>query len=73
MLHYVKVHFGCLSWHLYTMNATLTLELGACESTHMLCSFLQTSAAGSYSLGRQSTCEFEHTWAQVASIAQKTS
>lgn len=73
MLHYVQVHFGCLSWHLYTTNTTLTLELGARESAHMLCPFLQTSTAGSYGLGRQSTCEFEHTWAQVASITQKTS
>lgn len=34
MLRFVKVHFGCLSWHPYTMNTTLTLELGTCESAH---------------------------------------
>lgn len=72
MLHYVQVRFRCPSWHLYTTNTTHTLELGACESAHMPCPLLKASAAGSYGLGRQSTCEFEHTWAQVASITQKT-
>lgn len=79
MLHPVKLYFGCLSWHQLVLCSLRFHEpctnpkLGASEGTHPLCPCLQTSAVCSCGLGRQSRSEFEHTWAQVASIPQENS